>query len=154
MVVLVSVSFTERELDLMAVLWDEGPSTAGEVQKALADRDVDLAYNTVLTLLRILEDKGHVDHKEQGRAHRFRAAVQRQEAEASALRYTLDRIFGGSAEALVAQLVQERSLSKKDLKRLRRIINARLDSKRAEDRGRSKRKFTDTPVLMTPATVS
>ena len=148
----VSGAFTDRELDLMAVLWDEGPSTAGEVQKALADREVDLAYNTVLTQLRILEDKGHVDHKEQGRAHRFRAAVQRQEAEATALRYTLDRIFGGSAEALLAQLVQERGLSKKDLKRLRRIINARLDSKRAEDRGRSKRKITDTPVLMTSAT--
>jgi len=133
-----SVDFTERELDLMAVLWDEGPSTAAEVRKALADRDVDLAYNTVLTLLRILEDKGHVDHTEEGRAHRFRAAVKRQEAEASALTRTLDRIFGGSAEALVTQLVQERGLSKKDLKRLRRIVNARLEAKRAENRARSK----------------
>jgi predicted transcriptional regulator len=134
----VSALFTERELDLMAVLWDEGPSTAGEVQKALADRDVELAYNTVLTLLRILEDKGHVDHKEEGRAHRFRAAVRRQEAEASALTRTLDQMFGGSAVTLVAQLVQERGLSKKDLKRMRRIVNARLESKRAEDRARSK----------------
>jgi len=134
----VNVSFTERELDLMAVLWDEGPSTAAEVRKGLADQDVDLAYNTVLTLLRILEDKGHVDHKVEGRAHRFRAAVRRQEAEASALTRTLDRIFGGSAVTLVAQLVQERGLSKKDLKRMRRIVNARLESKRAEDRARSK----------------
>lgn len=133
-----AIILTERELDLMVVLWDEGPSTAAEVRKALADRELDLAYNTVLTLLRILEDKGYVDHKEEGRAHRFRAAVRRQEAEASALSHTLERMFGGSAEALVAQLVQERSLSKKDLKRLRRIVNARLESKRAEDRGRSK----------------
>ena len=127
----------------MVVLWDEGPSTAGEVRKVLADRELDLAYNTVLTLLGILEDKGYVDHKEEGRAHRFRAAVRRQEAEASALRHTLERMFGGSVEALVAQLVQERGLSKKDLKRLRRIINARLKSKRAEDRGRSKRRIGD-----------
>ena len=133
-----SVILTGRELDLMIVLWDEGPSTAAEVRKALAHRDLDLAYNTVLTILRILEDKGYVDHKEEGRAHRFRAAVRRQEAEASALRHTLERMFGGSAEALVAQLVQERGLSKKDLKRLRRIVNARLESRRAEDRGRSK----------------
>ena len=129
-----SVAFTERELDLMAVLWDSGPSTAAEVRVAIADRGVDLAYNTVLTLLRILEDKGHVDHEEEGRAHRFRAAVDRKEAGASALTRTLDRMFGGSAEALVAQLVQHRGLSKKDLKRLRRVVKEQLKLRRSEDR--------------------
>jgi BlaI family penicillinase repressor len=134
----VSVAFTERELDLMAVLWDLGPSTAAEVRQALGDLGVDLAYNTVLTLLRILEDKGHVDHQEEGRAHRFRAAVKRKEAGASALTRTLDRMFGGSAEALVAQLVQQRGMSKKDLKRLRRVINEQLELKRSENRKRPK----------------
>lgn len=129
-----SVAFTERELDLMAVLWDSGPSTAAEVRQALADQGVDLAYNTVLTLLRILEEKGHVDHEEEGRAHRFRAAVKRSDAGASALRRTLDRMFGGSAEALVAQLVQQRGLSRKDLKRLRRVIKEQLTLKRSEKR--------------------
>ena len=129
-----SVAFTERELDLMAVLWDLGPSTAAEVRAALTDQGVDLAYNTVLTLLRILEDKGHVDHQEEGRAHRFRAAVKRDEAGASALTRTLDRMFGGSAEALVAQLVQHRGLSKKDLKRVRRVVNEQLELKRLEKR--------------------
>lgn len=126
-----SVVFTERELDLMAVLWDSGPSTAAEVRQALADQGVDLAYNTVLTLLRILEGKGHVDHRVQGRAHRFQAAVDRKEAAASALTHTLDRMFGGSAEALVAQLVQQRGLSKKELKRLRRVIKAQLQFERS-----------------------
>jgi predicted transcriptional regulator len=130
----VSVAFTERELDLMAVLWDQGPSTAAEVRESLAGQGVDLAYNTVLTLLRILEGKGHVDHQEDGRAHRFRAAVKRREAGASALTRTLDRLFGGSAEALVAQLVQQRDLSKKDLKRLRRILKEQLELKRSEKR--------------------
>jgi BlaI family penicillinase repressor len=130
----VSVAFTERELDLMAVLWDLGPSTAAEVRQALADQGVDLAYNTVLTLLRILEDKGHVDHKEEGRAHRFRAAVKRKEAGASALTRTLDRMFGGSAEALVAQLVQQRGLSRKDLKRLRCVVDEQLASKESGNR--------------------
>ncbi len=126
-----SVSFTERELDIMAVLWDQGPSTAAEVRDALAGHGVDLAYNTVLTLLRILQDKGHVDHKEEGRAHRFRAAVKRKEAGASALTRTLDRMFGGSAEALLIQLVRQPRLSKKDLKRLRRVVNEELDWRRA-----------------------
>lgn len=126
-----SVSFTERELDIMAVLWDQGPSTAAEVRDALAGHGVDLAYNTVLTLLRILQDKGHVDHKEEGRAHRFRAAVKRKEAGASALTRTLDRMFGGSSEALLTQLVRQPRLSKKDLKRLRRVVNEELDWRRA-----------------------
>ena len=123
-----SVAFTERELDIMAVLWDLGPSTAAEVRDALAAEGVDLAYNTVLTLLRILEDKGHINHKEEGRAHRFRAAVKKREAGASALTRTLDRMFGGSAEALVAQLVQQRGLSKDDLKKLRRVVDDQLAS--------------------------
>jgi predicted transcriptional regulator len=122
----------------MAVLWDAGPSTAAEVREELAGQGVDLAYNTVLTLLRILEDKGHVDHKEEGRAHRFRAAVKRKEAGASALTRTLDRMFGGSAEALVAQLVQQRGLSREDLKRLRRVVDEQLASKLSGNRTRPK----------------
>jgi BlaI family penicillinase repressor len=134
----VSVAFTERELDIMAVLWDVGPSTAAEVREALAAQGVDLAYNTVLTLLRILEDKGHIDHKEEGRAHRFRASVKKKEAGASALTRTLDRMFGGSAEALVAQLVQQRGLSKDDLKKLRRVVDEQLASKHSANRINSK----------------
>jgi predicted transcriptional regulator len=130
----VSAAFTGRELDLMTVLWDSGPSTAAEVREALAEKGVDLAYNTVLTVLRILEEKGHVDHKEEGRAHRFRAAIERRDAAAGALNRTLDQMFGGSAEALVAQLVRQRRLSKKDLKRLRRVIKEQLEFQRLEKR--------------------
>lgn len=129
-----NAAFTERELDLMTVLWDSGPSTAAEVRDSLAEQSVDLAYNTVLTLLRILEGKGYVDHQEEGRAHRYRAVVKRREAGATALTRTLDRLFGGSAEALVAQLVQQRDLSKKDVKRLRRILKEQFELKRSEKR--------------------
>ena len=114
----------------MAVLWDSGPSTAGEVQATLANQGIHLAYNTVLTVLRILEAKGSVDHLEEGRAHRFRSMVNRNEAGASALTRTLDRLFDGSAEALVAQLVQSPSLTRKDLKRLRKIIKQQLEWRR------------------------
>jgi predicted transcriptional regulator len=130
----VSVAFTDRELDIMAVLWDLGPSTAAEVRDALGEQGVDLAYNTVLTLLRILQEKGHVDHREEGRAHRFRAAVKRKEAGASALKRTLGRMFGDSAEALLTELVQDPRLSKKDLKRLRRVVNAQLERRRSGKR--------------------
>lgn len=131
------VAFTERELDIMGVLWEVGPSTASEVREVLSDQGIDLAYNTVLTLLRILEEKGHIDHKEEGRAHRFRASVNKKEAGASALMRTLDRLFGGSAEALVAQLVQQRGLSKDDLKQLRRVVDERLASKQLNNRPNS-----------------
>jgi BlaI family penicillinase repressor len=113
----------------MAVLWDRGPSTAAEVREALAEERVALAYNTVLTQLRILEDKGHIDHEEEGRAHRFRPLVKRKEARASALLRTVDRLFGGSAEALVTQLVQQRGLSKAELKGLRRVVDEELGSR-------------------------
>lgn len=132
-----SVAFTDRELDIMAVLWDLGPSTAAEVRGALGEQGVDLAYNTVLTLLRILQDKGHVDHREEGRTHRFRAAVKRKEAGASALKRTLGRMFGDSAEALLTELVQDPRLSKKDLKRLRRVVNAQLEWRRSGKRADS-----------------
>ena len=124
------MALTDRELDLMAVLWDSGPSTASEVQAALSNQGIQLAYNTVLTVHRILEAKGSVDHLEEGRAHRFRSVVDRSEAGASALTRTLDRLFDGSAEALVAQLVQRPSLTRKDLKRLRKIIKQQLELRR------------------------
>jgi BlaI family penicillinase repressor len=124
------LAFTDRELDLMTVLWDSGPSTAAEVQATLANQGIQLAYNTVLTVLRILEAKGSVDHLEEGRAYRFRSLVNRNEAGASALTRTLDRLFEGSAEALVAQLVQRPSLTRKDLKRLRKLIKQQLELRR------------------------
>jgi len=133
-----SLAFTERELDIMAVLWDRGPSTAAEVRDVLADQGLELAYNTVLTQLRILEDKERVSHKEEGRAHRFRPLVKKKEARASALTRTLDRLFGGSAEALVAQLVQQRGLSKEELKGLRRVVDEELGSRLPTNRAASK----------------
>ena len=117
------VSFTERELDIMAVLWDRGPSTAAEVRDRLAD---DLAYNTVLTVLKILEDKGHVGHVEEGRAHRFHALVGREEAGGSALGRLLDKLFGGSEEALLTHLVKDRQLDAREIERLRRVLDDRL----------------------------
>ncbi|MDH5761129.1 MAG: BlaI/MecI/CopY family transcriptional regulator [Gemmatimonadota bacterium] len=118
------IQFTDRELDIMTVLWDRGPSTVAEVRDALSD---DLAYTTVLTLLRVLEEKGHVTHTEEGRAHRFRPLVERDEAGTSALRRLKDRLFSGSPELLLTRLVDDATLSVDDLERLRDLLERRLD---------------------------
>src|SRR5215813_3498098 len=118
-----AVHFTERELDIMAVLWQHGPSTVAEVHERLAD---DIAYKTVLTMLRLLEHKGHVAHTEEGRAHRFHAVVDRDEAGVSAMERVLDKIFGGSRELLIAHLVRDRKLSPDEIRRLRRMLGEKL----------------------------
>ncbi|MEX2570903.1 MAG: BlaI/MecI/CopY family transcriptional regulator [Gemmatimonadota bacterium] len=117
------INFTDRELDLMLVLWERGPSTVAEVREALDD---DLAYTTVLTVLRVLEEKGHVAHTEEGRAHRYRALVERDEAGESALRRLTRKLFRGSPELLLTQLASDRRLTDADLRRMRELLDTRL----------------------------
>jgi len=120
------VSFTDRELDIMAVLWARGPSTVAEVREHLEDP---LAYTTVLTVLRTLEAKGYVGHEEEGKAHRYRPLVARELAGHSALGQVLDKIFGGSREMLLANLVRERGINPAELRRLRKVLDSRLGAK-------------------------
>jgi predicted transcriptional regulator len=115
--------FSNRELDVMKVLWAHGPSTVAEVREHLED---DLAYTTVLTVLRTLEAKAHVGHKEEGKAHRYYAKVAENAARRTALTRVLDRVFGGSTELLLTHLVADRNLSEKEVKRLRELINSHL----------------------------
>lgn len=117
------IRFTPRELDIMSVLWERGPSTVSEVQSALAD---ELAYTTVLTLLRVLEEKGHVSHTNEGRAHRYAPCVERQAAGRSALRRIRDRLFGGSPELLLTRLVEDADLTEDELRRMRDLLERRL----------------------------
>src|SRR3954463_6497112 len=108
------VSFTDRELDVMAVLWRRGSGTVSEVRD---DLDDDLAYTTVLTILRALEDKGFVTHVAEGKAHRYLPAVTQNVAGKSALSRVLDKIFGGSSELLLTQLVSDRNVDPAELRR-------------------------------------
>jgi len=119
------ISFTDRELDVMAVLWRRGSGTVNEVREDLED---DLAYTTVLTILRTLEDKGFVSHLTEGKAHRYLPAVSKDLAGKSALTRVLDKIFDGSSEMLLTQFVSDRSLNAAELTRLRELLDARLDS--------------------------
>lgn len=118
------VNFTDRELDVMAVLWDRGPSTVAEVREAMHD---ELAYTTVLTVLRVLEEKGHVRHEEEGRAHRYHPLVERQAAGTSALRRLTAKLFRGSPELLMTQLVSDRRLTDEELRRIREMLDHRLN---------------------------
>lgn len=127
------IDFTDRELDVMGVLWERGPSIVAEVREALNDRlEEPLAYTTVLTILRILEEKGRVRHTEEGRAHRYHPLVAREEAGRSALDDVLGRIFRGSPEMLITQLVSDRSLTEAEIRRMKEILDRRL----AEEDGR------------------
>src|SRR5207302_9106408 len=119
----VPISFTDRELDVMSVLWDAGSATVAEVRERLSD---DLAYTTVLTVLRTLEQKGYVGHTGEGRAHRYRPLVKRAAAGRSALRRLVDKVFDGAPEALVTQLASDRNLGDEELRRLRKLLAERL----------------------------
>lgn len=116
-------SFTDRELDVMAVLWELGSATVREVREKI---DANLAYTTVLTILRTLEAKGHVEHDTEGRAHRYYPLVARDEAGTTALRQILGKIFSGSPEALLTRLVSDERLEEEDLRRLRTLLDERL----------------------------
>lgn len=116
--------FTERELDIMDILWERGSGTVGEVRDRLED---DLAYTTVLTVLRTLEEKGFVGHESEGRAYRYHPLVERQEAQASHLDRLMRKLFSGSPELLVTQLVSDRDLSRDEVERLRTLLAERLD---------------------------
>lgn len=120
------VRFTARELDLMNVLWDRGPSTVAEVQAALPD---ELAYTTVLTVLRVLEEKGHVTHDTEGRAHRYRPLVERSTAAGSALKRVKRYLFGGSSELLLTRLVEDEPMTDDELRRMRDLLERRLREK-------------------------
>ena len=123
----------DRELDVMGVLWDLGSGTVAEVRDKLP---ADLAYTTVLTILRNLEAKGFVDHTTEGKAHRYAPQIGRRAARRSALTKIVDKLFHGSPEQLVAQLVEDEHLSADDLRRLRALLAA---PKPAPKRGGSKR---------------
>jgi len=122
----VPIAFTDRELDVMSVLWDAGSATVAQVRERLSD---DLAYTTVLTVLRTLEQKGYVGHTGEGRAHRYRPLVKRAAAGRSALRRLVDKVFDGSPELLLTQLVYDRNLGDEELRRLRKLLADRLREK-------------------------
>jgi len=119
-------SLGDRELDVMAVLWQIGSGTVGEVRERLPAR---LAYTTVLTILRNLEAKKYLSHTVEGRAHRYAPRVAQRTAQKSALSHMLSRLFHGSPELLLARLVETESLTTGELRDLARRVGRAKDAK-------------------------
>jgi len=111
---------TQRELDIMSVLWELGEATVNEVRDRV---DPDLAYTSISTMIRMLEMKGYVSHKRgEGKSHVYFPIIDAEKAGESALGRVLDKIYGGSPIKLLAQLVDQRKLSEKELSRMRDLL--------------------------------
>ncbi len=116
-----SITLTEAELRLMRVLWERGESAVADVVAAVAD-ETPLAYNSVLTTIRVLERKGYCTHRQEGRAFLYSACVAQQEASRAEVQHMLARFFGNSREQLLLSLLGDDEISADELKRLKETI--------------------------------
>jgi predicted transcriptional regulator len=116
-----SSTLTEAELRLMHVVWEKGSATAGNVLEGLPDKRP-AAYSTVVTTLRILEDKGYLRHTKEGRAFVYHPVVDRSEASRSAVRHLVQRFFNNSPELLVLNVLKDERMDPAELKRLKKLI--------------------------------
>lgn len=129
-----SETLTEAELRIMQVLWQKGPGTVQQVLDALPVEQSPLAYNTILTTIRILERKGYVEHSKDGRAHVYIPLVAQEEASRSEIRHLVSRFFRNSHEDLVLNILEDRGIAPQELDRLRRMLEE-ADQKAAEGSG-------------------
>jgi predicted transcriptional regulator len=115
---------TDAELKLMEVLWQKGTATVSDVVESLSKgaRTNPPAYSTVLTMLRILENKGHLKHTKEGRAFVYRPVIARERAQETAIAHLLRRFFGNSPEQLVLNLLERKKLTAEKLQQLRKQI--------------------------------
>jgi predicted transcriptional regulator len=116
-----SPTLTEAELRLMKMLWQRGESAVGDLVAAMPDNDA-LAYNSVLTTIRILEKKGYVSHRQEGRAFIYCACVAEDDASRVEVRHVLQRFFGNSREKLLLSLLGDEEITAAELQRLRNAI--------------------------------
>ena len=116
-----SATLTEAELRLMRILWNRGESTVSDLVAALPKKEA-LAYNSVLTTIRILEQKGYVQHRKDGRAFSYVALIQEDQAGESEVRHVLSRFFGDSREKLMLALLGDGEIAPDELARLKEAI--------------------------------
>jgi predicted transcriptional regulator len=116
-----SETLTEAELRIMNVLWLKGAGTVQSILDSLAEKPA-LAYNSVLTTIRVLERKGYVEHSKDGRAHVYAPLVGKKEATRSEIRHLVGRFFKNSHEQLVLNLLEDRGIEAEELARLREML--------------------------------
>ena len=117
-----STTLTEAELRIMQVLWEKGPCTVQQVLDWMPPKPP-LAYNSVLTTIRVLEKKGYVEHIKDGRAYVYQPLLARKDAQRSEIRRLVGRFFANSHEQLVLNILEERGLDTAELKRLREVLD-------------------------------
>ena len=118
--------FTDKEMEIMQVVWELGEAAVKDIQDRLPG---DRHYNSVLTIIRVLERKGHLIHRQEGRAHIYRAKVNQDKARRRVLSHLVKNVFGGSAASMVLNLVETGDLTRKELDEIRRKISRRTDIK-------------------------
>lgn len=124
---------TGAELAILRVLWARGPSTVGEVSKAMRREG---AYTTILKLMQIMKDKGLITRDDGARAHVFEAAYTEDQTQQQLVKDLLDRVFDGSAAKLVMQALATKKTSPEELRAIRRVL-ARAQATKAEGLGRT-----------------
>jgi BlaI family transcriptional regulator, penicillinase repressor len=136
-----SGTLTDAELRIMNVLWLKGSGTVQSVLDSLSETPA-LAYNSVLTTIRILERKGYVEHVKDGRAHVYAPLVARQDATRSEIRHLVSRFFKNSHEQLVLNILEDRGIDAEELDRLRAILDRGEND--GGEKGRSENERSDT----------
>lgn len=116
-----SETLTEAELRVMKVLWGRGSGTVQQVLDSIEEKPA-LAYNSILTTIRILERKGYLKHIKDGRAHIYAPVVERQEATRSEIRHLVNRFFKNSHEDLVLNILEDQGIEPEELARLRKML--------------------------------
>lgn len=122
------IKFTDRQLDIMNILWNRGSATVREAKEEIEE---ELAYTSVLTVFQTLEEKGHVRHEREGKAYRYYPTVARDEAGRSAVGYILDRIFRNSPSALLTSLVEQQEVSEEEAEKLAALIEREQEAETA-----------------------
>lgn len=119
-----SETLTDAELRVMKVLWEKGSGTVQQVLDAITEKPA-LAYNTILTTIRILERKGYLIHSKDGRAHVFVPVVRQQDATRTEIRHLVSRFFRDSHEDLVLNILEDRGIQPEEIDRLRKMLDRR-----------------------------
>jgi predicted transcriptional regulator len=121
-----SITLTEAELRLMKMLWSRGESAVSDLVSAMPEGEA-LAYTSVLTTIRILEQKGYVRHRQEGRAFLYSPCVEEHEASRSEIRHMMQRFFGNSRERLLLSLLGDEEIDPEELRRLKEAIAKAAD---------------------------
>ncbi len=126
-----SKTYTDRELEIMRVVWELGEATTKQIQERLPG---DRHYNSVLTIIRVLERKGHLVHRVEGKAHVYRARALPEKSRSRMLGHLIKQVFGGSAAAMVLHLVETGDLTEDDLREVRQQMKERVSTATGRER--------------------